>query len=122
MIDIVFLLIIFFMVSTRFGKLQNERDMKIQVPTVSSAAALTSAPRKRIINVYQDGQITIDDKGVTLPELENELTAAKQQYPKLGVVIRGDGTASHQRMTEVYTACGKARVAVTVAIRETQLR
>ena len=50
MIDIVFLLIIFFMVSSRFTEL-NERDLALQVPAVANANALTSAPRKRVINV-----------------------------------------------------------------------
>lgn len=123
MIDIVFLLIIFFMVSSHFGKLQNERDIKIQVPTVSNASALTSAPRKRVINVYKDGQISIDAKDVSLEQLESELVSARQQYAKLGVVIRGDGQAQHQRMTEVYETCVKARIAdLNIAVREMQFR
>lgn len=122
MIDIVFLLIIFFMVSSRFGKLQNERDLKIQVPAVSNATALTSAPRNKVINVFKDGQISIDQKDVTLEELEAELVSARQQYSKLGVSIRGDGTAHHQRMTDVYLACRRAGVNLQVSVRDATLR
>jgi len=123
MIDIVFLLIIFFMVSSSFGRLQNERDIKLQVPTVSNASALTSAPRKRVINVYRDGKIYLDQKDVTLGELENELTSARQQYSKLGVVIRGDGQAYHQRIAEVMATCTKARIAdLNISVQEVKLR
>jgi len=123
MIDIVFLLIIFFMVSTRFGKLQNERDIQIQVPTVNNATALTTAPRKRVINVFKDGQITLDQKAVSLEELESQLVAARQQYSKLGVVIRGDAETYHQRVAEVMTTCSKARISdLNISVREVQFR
>ncbi len=123
MIDIVFLLIIFFMVSTRFGKLQNERDIKIQVPTVTNATALTAAPRKRVINVYKNGQVTLDQKEVSLEQLESELVEARQQYSKLGVVIRGDAETYHQRVSEVMAACKKARISdLNISVRELQFR
>jgi biopolymer transport protein ExbD len=65
MIDIVFLLIIFFMVGTKFSELnETERDIAIQVPAVTDAQALTNAPRKRVINVHQDGRIVLDQKPV----------------------------------------------------------
>ena len=44
MIDIVFLLIIFFMVSTRFGKPQNERDIKLH-------GDLTDEQRARLMEI-----------------------------------------------------------------------
>ena len=55
MIDIVFLLIIFFMVGTKFAEM--ERQIKLEVPTVKQFGALTAAPEKRVINVYRDGTI-----------------------------------------------------------------
>ena len=54
MIDIVFLLIIFFMVSTKFSELNEaERDLSINVPTVSDATALTSAPNLSLIHISE---------------------------------------------------------------------
>jgi len=49
MIDVVFLLIIFFMVGTQFSEL--ERNIRLQVPEVAGAAALTAAPERRVVNV-----------------------------------------------------------------------
>ena len=43
MIDVVFLLLIFFMVATSFAKI--ERDIELELPEVAAAAALTSAPK-----------------------------------------------------------------------------
>ncbi|MCA9248827.1 MAG: biopolymer transporter ExbD, partial [Planctomycetales bacterium] len=67
MIDIVFLIIIFFMVGTKFTEL--ERKIGLQVPEVSDVAAMTPAPEKRVVNVYRDGQITLDRQEVSLLEL-----------------------------------------------------
>jgi len=84
---------------------------------------LTSAPRKRVINVYKDGQISLDQKIVTLDQLESELASARQQYSKLGVVIRGDAETYHQRVAEVMATCNKASISdLNISVREVQFR
>ena len=124
MIDIVFLLIIFFMVGTKFSELnETERDIAIQVPAVTDAKALTSAPRKRVINVYQDGRISIDQTSVTIDELQRELSAARQQYRKLGVVVRGDAESRYQNIANVIATCRKADISdLNISVRDVQLR
>ncbi len=106
MIDIVFLLIIFFMVSTSFS--QMERDIRLQVPRVKSTGPLTPAPEKKVINVYRDGRITLDGQPVTLEELQRRLRHARKLYPDQGVVIRGDGQGTFQRVAEVLDSCRQA--------------
>jgi len=111
MIDIVFLLIIFFMVGSRFSDLnQTERDISLRVPQVQSAQALTNTPSKRVINVYNDGRITLDQKLVTLPELEDELATARQQYQKLGVVVRGDRESEFDQVAQVIATCERVKI------------
>jgi biopolymer transport protein ExbD len=124
MIDIVFLLIIFFMVGTKFSELeQRERDISLQVPTVTDAHALTTAPSKRIINVFSDGRIVIDQQLVTLDELQYELATARQQYQKLGVVIRGEADSRYQNVANVIATCRKADITdLNISVSETQLR
>lgn len=108
MIDVLFLLIIFFMVGTKF--VENDRQIELKLPQVKSGAVLTSAPEKKVINVYQDGEITLDRKMVTLDELTSRLAAARGQYKALGVVVRGDGTATFQRVASVLNACKQAGI------------
>ena len=109
MIDVVFLLIIFFMVGTQFSEL--ERNIRLRVPEVSGAAALTPAPERRVVNVYQDGRIFLDGQNVTLAQLTKELAAARSQYNDLGVVVRGDAGGRFQRVAEVLDACKQADIA-----------
>jgi len=111
MIDIVFLLIIFFMVSTKFSELNDvERELAVNIPAVSNATALTAAPNKRVIEVDSDGSISLDQQPVTLNELSLKLSAAQRQYPKLGVFIRGDTQAAYQHVLEVVATCRKAKI------------
>jgi biopolymer transport protein ExbD len=109
MIDIVFLLIIFFMVGTKFVEM--ERKIAVQVPAVRDAQTLTPAPEKRTINVYRDGQISLDRQPVTLEQLTAELAAARQQYADLGVIVRGDAEGAFQNVASVLNACRQAGVA-----------
>jgi len=108
MIDIVFLLIIFFMVGTKFAEM--ERKIGLQVPTVSNVGALTAAPEKRVVNIYRDGTITLDRDAVTLDQLTERLAAAHDEYSNLGVLIRGDAAGQFQQVAEVLTACKRAGV------------
>ena len=108
MIDIIFLLIIFFMVGTKFSEL--ERKIGLDVPSVADSGALTAAPAKRIINVYRDGSLTLDRAPVTLQQLTDTLANAQRQYSDLGVLIRGDATGQFQRVAEVLNACKQAGI------------
>jgi len=108
MIDVVFLLLIFFMVSTKFTEL--ERKIGLQVPQVDGRAALSSAPAKKVVNVYRDGQITLDRQPVSLQELTGQLSSARRQYADLGVLVRGDGEGQFQRVADVLNACKQAGI------------
>jgi biopolymer transport protein ExbD len=108
MIDIVFNLIIFFMVSTRFTEI--ERKVDLSVPQVGGVAGLSEMQKSRTINVYRDGAIVLDSQPVSLSELRNILAAAHRQYEGLEVTIRGDGLATHQSVAAVMAACKDAGV------------
>ena len=121
MIDVVFLLIIFFMVGTKFTEL--ERKIGLQVPEVAEHGALTAAPEKRVVNVYRDGAITLDREPVTLDELKSRLASARGQYEDLGVLIRGDGEGPYQNVAEVFNACKQAGInQLAISVRPTTLK
>jgi len=108
MIDCVFLLLIFFLLGTKFTEL--ERKIGLQVPEVADAGALTAAPERRVVNVYRDGAVTLDKKPVTLEELQAQLAEARSQYSDLGVLVRGDAQGHFQRVAEVLNACKQAGI------------
>ena len=108
MIDMMFNLIIFFLVGTEFATL--ERNITLRVPEVVDKGALTTAPERRVVNVYRDGTVTLDEKQVTLDQLTKRLAAARAQYGDLGVLVRGDGQGLFQRVAEVLNACKQAGI------------
>jgi biopolymer transport protein ExbD len=108
MIDVVFLLIIFFMVGTKFTVM--ERKIGLKVPQVADVRALAPAPEKRVVGVYRDGRITLDREFVSLDELKSKLAITRQEYSDLGVVVRGDADGAFQNVATVLSACREAGI------------
>jgi biopolymer transport protein ExbD len=119
LIDVLFLLIIFFMIGTKF--IETERQIELETPKVNAPGALTAAPDKRVINVYHDGVITLDRQTVTLAELTSRLTRARVEYPRLGVLVRGDGSTPLQQVANVLAACKQSGIAeMAISVRSTE--
>ena len=108
MIDIVFLLIIFFMVGTQFA--EQERRLDVQLPTVTDAQPLTSAPDEIRINVLRSDTVEINGEELTLEELETRLKAAKENYKDQKVVVRGSGPDPYQLVVDALAACDRAQI------------
>jgi biopolymer transport protein ExbD len=108
MLDVMFLLIIFFMLGTRF--IDDERKIGLRVPEVVDRGALTAAPARREVNVYRDGTVTLDKATVSLEQLTQMLAAARRQYSDLSVLVRGDARGEFQNVAAVLTACKQAGI------------
>jgi biopolymer transport protein ExbD len=108
LIDVVFFLNIFLLLATTFPR--PEQDLEVELPKVAGAEALTEAPAQRVVNVRRDGRVLLDQQEVTLDELTSRLAGATRQYEGLGVQVRGDAHALHQRVAEVLHACQSAGV------------
>lgn len=108
MIDVVFLLIVFFMVGTKFYEL--EREFDIEVPEVSQANPLTNAPEEIVVLVRRDGALFLGDEPATLDELTERLADARARYVDQSVLVRGDGGTAYQRIADVLAACVQAGI------------
>ena len=99
MIDVVFLLVIFFMVGAHFG--QPEGRIQVNVPGVGELRPMTREPDERLVEVTSDGRVMLDNRPVSIDELADQIRYAYQQYPQIRVAVRGDGETSFQRVAEV---------------------
>lgn len=108
MIDVVFLLIIFFMIGTQF--VQRERQFDVQLPTVSDAQPLTSRPDEIVVNVTTAGKVVVRDQELTMDALRQMLDTARQNYPDQAVVVRGSGPDPYQNVMDVLTVCHQAKI------------
>jgi biopolymer transport protein ExbD len=119
MIDVVFLLIIFFMVATSFTEM--ERDIELELPEVAAASALTAAPKQRVVTVEAEGTIRLDGEPLSLAELTRRLSASRVEYPALSVVIRGDAACAFQHVAASLAACKEAKISdlgITVRVAQ----
>jgi biopolymer transport protein ExbD len=109
LIDIVFLLLIFFLVATRFA--EEERELDVLLPEASEAQPLTSKPRELFINIDEDGRYYVTGKIVTLGELQPLLHAAYVNNPgRASVVIRADRRCRWEFVVSAMNACNRAKI------------
>ena len=108
MIDVVFLLVIFFMVGSRFGEAENR--IAVDVPGVGNLQAMVRGPDERVVEVTGDGRVSLDGQPVTLDDLRGQLQVAQAGYPALKVVVRGDASGSFQNIAEVLQVCRSSGV------------
>ena len=78
-IDMVFLLLVFFLVATTFH--QTEREMQIALPAASSAGPISAILQELIVNVDADGQIIVAGKTMTSKELRDLVHGAIKVNP-----------------------------------------
>ena len=102
MIDIVFLLVIFFMVGSKFS--EAESRINVNVPSVGEMRSIARVPDERVVIVANDGTVTLDDTPMAIDQLAATLKQQHDAYPKLKVAVRGDGESSFQRIAEVLHA------------------
>lgn len=106
MIDVVFLLLIFFMVTTTF--LDPEREIEVELPTAQSAGEPERMLDEIVINILQDGRVFSEGTELSRDELGLLLKRAAQHDPETPVTIRGHRMAQHQSVVSVMDACGTA--------------
>jgi biopolymer transport protein ExbD len=108
MLDVVMLLIIFFMIGTRFS--EEERQTDIQVPTVADNSALTGTPDEIVLNIAEDGRVLVKGSPQTPESLTALLKAAQVGFPNQSVIIRGDGRCRYQQIMDAFSACKEAGI------------
>lgn len=109
MIDIVFLLLIFFMVTTTF--VEKEKEFGIDLPTAQSGDEASFEADEIVINLLRDGLIKLNGEEVSSGQLDALLQSAAQANPGTPVTIRGDRGVVLQRVVAVMDSCRIAGLA-----------
>ena len=110
MIDVVFLLIIFFLVSSHLAK--QETQMELDLPTAASGDEDTDQETPRItVNVKEDGSLWVAGRVIASDQLSNRFTALrKSEGNDLEVRIRGSRLATYSHVEPIMLACTKAGI------------
>jgi biopolymer transport protein ExbD len=103
LIDMVFLLLIFFLVATKFA--QEERDAKVNLPKAGPERPMSEAPSQLIINILRDGSLTVGGGPVSWQQLGDVLAETARNAPHRTVLIRADEKSYHMYYAEVVRLC-----------------
>ncbi|MCK5114721.1 MAG: biopolymer transporter ExbD [Phycisphaerae bacterium] len=123
LIDVVFLLIIFFMVVSQFTRVKLEA---VSLPPASQGELPEEMSSRRVIlNVHQDGRIINEGIEHDLLSLEQLLKMEKAEHGggRLTILIRSDRKTSWKTVREIMQVCageGLSRVKVAVTEAEGQ--
>ena len=104
LIDIIFILIVFFLVATTFYS--EERDINVNLPEGSEGTIISREKERFVINVRQGGILVVENDVLTLETLEDQLRAYHAAEGSF-VEIRGDTSAQHGRIMAVINLCKK---------------
>lgn len=104
LIDVVFMLLIFFLVATTFAR--EEVEMDLQLPEAATGDEGTS--HLIVINVKRNGELWIDGRRDTMVGLEQKLKAAARRDKDQEVLIRGDTKAQFGVVAKVLDVCRAA--------------
>ena len=110
MIDILLILLIFFVVSTTFKK--PREILSIDLPTVREIPSDTVSDQRSIIAVDALGNITLDSLAVPEGLLESYLAAFQKQNPGRKLELEADRKLPLERLLSVWEALTKAGIPI----------
>lgn len=114
MLDVMFVLLLFFMVSA--GQVAKERELGVQVPGQGKPSNPTDSVTPVTLAISKDGEVRYNDALMGSPN-DHELTELRDTMKQLisvsgeqPVIIKPDATTAHQRLIDVLNACSYAGV------------
>jgi biopolymer transport protein ExbD len=108
LIDIVFLLLIFFLVTWQFSR--SEQDSKVKVPTSTQGKEEHRAQSEIVVNIRGNGDLVINGQALNEEQLLGKLRAIVEVYENQPVRLRGDGEITYQTLMGVIDICQKAGI------------
>lgn len=103
MVDVLFNLLIFFLLATSLK--QAEREMQIALPAAQSGGPISAALRDLIINVDKEGQIIVNGRRIQADDLRVQVKAAVAVNPNQKVVVRADRGTLYANVVRVLDIC-----------------
>lgn len=96
LIDVMFLMLIFFMVTTTF---LSQPAIELELPTAENAEEVRQSPV--VVHVDRLGRVFLNDDPIELPLLEEALSRRVEQSDDKSVVLKADSRVSHGAVVQV---------------------
>lgn len=115
MIDIIFFLLVFFMMSMLTMVVQ--KSVPIQLP--QAATSKVNLDKVLPITVTADGAIYLEQERIPEGQLKARLEAEKSKNPEMAIIVRGDAGVNYGRVVSVIDTAKKSGIQkVSIAAEE----
>lgn len=108
MVDILMVLLVFFIVTWNFALSENELD--VRVPSATKANEPQPYVGQVVINVKANGTIVVNRQQKSAQDLLDQLKKLAQLYPDQAVIVRGDEAVDYKHIVEVLDICRQADI------------
>ena len=108
LVDVLMLLLIFFLLTWNAARNENELDVK--VPKATAAKEQVRPIGDVVVNVKADGNVVVNRRQLSGPELSEMLGGLVQLDANQAVVIRGDEAGQYKNIVDVLNICSQAGV------------
>jgi len=108
MLDVIFLLLCFFVTVSVFS--QWESEISIKLPSATTATDPDRLPGEIIVNLAQSGEVKVNGHVLTLDDLKGRLANVAKFYPGQPVIIRADKATEYEKVVKVIDTCRAANI------------
>ena len=108
MIDVVFLLLCFFVTSQIFAQWETEID--VALPTAATGGMPQRLPGEVIINVRADGTAVVNGQVLDDAQLRGMMDRLVELFPGQPVLLRADKSTAYEHVVRVLDTCRQADV------------
>ena len=108
MLDVIFLLLCFFVTVSVFSQWENE--ISIKLPSAATSDEPDRLPGEIVVNLAKDGKVTVNGQTLTLDDLKARLAKVAKYYPGQPVIIRADKAVRYETLVGLIDACRAADV------------
>jgi biopolymer transport protein ExbD len=108
MVDILLVILVFFIVTWNFALSENELD--VRVPTATKANETQPYVGQVVINIKADGTVIVNRQPKSSQELLELLKKLSQLYPDQAVIVRGDQGVEYKHIVDVLDICRQADI------------
>ncbi len=108
MVDILLVLLCFFIVTWSFAR--KEMDLDVKVPSAQNAKESVPVVNQTVLNVKTDGTVVWNQKEVPPQELLSRLKELAGVFPDYAIILRGDERTDYKHIVAVLDICREANI------------
>ncbi len=106
MIDMVFLLLVFFMCVSSLA--QADKSIQVDLPESVESKVPEDLSNRGVVSVKEDGRVFLGAREVSLEELGEGVSRAMRETPQLRIQVRADSQTRFEYIQGVLKACAEA--------------